>query len=535
MNPDVERLAAFEADGTLSPADAAHARSLLTDTREPLDRVLTQLGLISETELATRYGADAGVTVDLAPLQAGAAGYTRYDEALNRDFLLARRVAPIGEHDGALVAAVVDPLADEGLRGLAFATGLPVQPIVTTHTAFSEIYARRFADDRDDAGEGARDVSADSSRLKDLASTAPVVRLVNRLVSQAVGEHASDIHIEPGPREARVRLRTDGQLRELEGLAPSLAAGVVSRIKVLADLDIAERRRAQDGRFSLPVGGRSVDLRVSVVPARHGESLVIRLLDPQATLTKIDALGFSDGVRQVAEKALARPHGLILVTGPTGSGKTTSLYAFLRQLADGRRKILTIEDPIEYEIDGIAQSQINPAIDVTFASALRAFLRHDPDVLMVGEIRDAETARTAIQSAMTGHLVLSTIHTNDAPSAVTRLMDMGIEGYLIASTLSAVIAQRLVRRTCQSCQGAGCDDCHGEGVAGRVALAEGFFNTDAIASAIHEPFDPAALKAALANQGFVPLADDGAAKVAAGLTTRDEVRRTLGAEQTHER
>lgn len=535
MERDLERLTAFEADGTLSPADSAHARSLLADTREPLDRVLTQLGLISETDLATRYAVDAGVPVDLVPLQSGAASFTEFDDTLNRDFLLARRVAPVTERDGRLVAAVVDPRADEALRGLAFATGREVEPVVTTHSAFAELYARRFAEDAGETGDGDRDVSADSSRLKDLASTAPVVRLVNRLVAQAVAEQASDIHLEPGPREAVVRLRTDGRLRQIESLAPNLASGVVSRIKVLADLDIAERRRAQDGRFSLPVGGRSVDLRVSVVPARHGESLVIRLLDPQATLTSIDALGYGDAVKAVAEQALARPQGLILMTGPTGSGKTTSLYAFLRRLADGQRKILTIEDPIEYEIDGIAQSQINPAIDVTFASALRSFLRHDPDVLMVGEIRDAETARTAIQAAMTGHLVLSTVHTNDAPSAILRLMDMGIEGYLLASTISAVFAQRLVRRTCQSCGGAGCEVCHGEGVQGRVALAEAFLNTEDTAAAIHDPFDAGALKAALAAQGFQTLADDARAKLAAGHTTRQEIAAVLGEDVTGDR
>ncbi|MCP2671228.1 GspE/PulE family protein [Maricaulaceae bacterium EIL42A08] len=535
MERDLERLTAFEADGTLSPADSAHARSLLADTREPLDRVLTQLGLISESDLATRYAEDAGVPVDLAPLQSGAAEFIRYDAQLNRDFLLARRVAPVADRDGRILAAIVDPGADEALAGLAFATGCKVEPVVTTHAAFADLYARRFGEEAGENSDTDRDVSADSSRLKDLASTAPVVRLVNRLVAQAVAEQASDIHLEPGPREAIVRLRTDGRLRQIESLAPSLAGGVVSRIKVLADLDIAERRRAQDGRFSLPVGGRSVDLRVSVVPARHGESLVIRLLDPQATLTSIDALGYSDAVRAVAEQALSRPQGLILMTGPTGSGKTTSLYAFLRRLADGKRKILTIEDPIEYEIDGIAQSQINPAIDITFASALRSFLRHDPDVLMVGEIRDAETARTAIQAAMTGHLVLSTVHTNDAPSAIIRLMDMGVEGYLLASTISAVFAQRLVRRTCQSCAGAGCGSCQDEGVQGRIALAEAFLNTDETAAAIHETFNAGALKAALAEQGFQTLADDARAKLAAGLTTAQEIKTVLGEDITGDR
>jgi len=530
MDADTSRLNAFEAEGFLSPAEASHALELLKQTGEPLDQVLTQLGLLTEVFLAERFAREAGCALDVE-LAGAQDKFETYDAELNSDFLLKERVIPVGMADQEVVAAVVDPRREEGLRGVAFALGRPVVPVVTTLSQFNQVFRNRFGNSDDEGLSSASlDVSADSDRLKDLASAAPVVRLVNQLVTMATEARASDIHLEPGPREATIRFRVDGVLRDVERLPLSQAVAFVSRIKILAELDIAERRRPQDGRFSIPVAGRSIDLRVSVVPAQHGESLVVRLLDPEASLRDLESLGYSNQIANVAKSSLKRPHGLILVTGPTGSGKTTSLYAFLRQLADGERKILTIEDPIEYRLAGIAQSQTNPLIGVTFASALRSFLRHDPDVVMVGEIRDTETAQTAVQAAMTGHLVLSTLHTNDAASAIVRLMDMGVEDYLLSSTLVGVFAQRLVRRTCSSCGGKGCESCQGSGFMGRIALAEAFEVDADLRDAIKQTASDKDISAALSKQGFVPMSVDGKMKIEAGLTTQDEVNRAIGKE-----
>jgi general secretion pathway protein E len=528
MDTDSARLSAFEAEGILSTAEAAHAHELLKQTGEPLDQILTQLGLLTEQFLAEYYARASGFDLDVE-LAKSAISFDTYDFALNPDFLLKERIIPVGQANGHVLAALVDPGRDEGVRGVAFALQHPVLPIITTLSQFNQVFRGRFGKtETDETDIDILDVSADSDRLKDLASAAPVVRLVNQLVTMAAKARASDIHLEPGSRDATVRFRVDGVLRDMETLPTAQAVAFVSRIKVLAELDIAERRRPQDGRFTIPVAGRSIDLRVSVVPAQHGESLVVRLLDPEASLRDLESLGYSSATANVAKRCLGKPHGLILVTGPTGSGKTTSLYAFLRQLADGERKILTIEDPIEYRLAGIAQSQTNALIGVTFASALRSFLRHDPDVVMVGEIRDTETAQTAVQAAMTGHLVLSTLHTNDAPSAIVRLIDMGVEDYLLSSTLVGVFAQRLVRRTCDDCGGSGCDDCQGSGFKGRVALAEAFEVDSHVRDAIKGHANDQNIASAIARQGFVPMAIDGQAKVDLGLTTSDEVHRAIG-------
>jgi general secretion pathway protein E len=526
MDIDQSRLLALETDGVLTPGETAHAVELLRQTHEPLDHVLTQLGLVTEADLAERFASETGCAVLEPDLPADALPESVF-VGLNPEFLRRERVLPVARIEGRLVAAVVDPARADGLNGLRFALEEAVDPAIVTASRFGQLFNERFELQADDESDLGLDVAADSDRLRDLASAEPVIRLVNSIIARAVEARASDIHLEPGAREAAVRLRVDGVLRTVERLPQAQSLAFVSRIKVLADLDIAERRRPQDGRVTLPVGGRSVDFRVSVVPAQHGESLVVRLLDPEASLRDLDSLGFSAPVADVARRALKKPHGLILVTGPTGSGKTTSLYAFLRQLADGQRKILTIEDPIEYRLPGIAQSQTNSAIGVTFASALRSFLRHDPDVVMVGEIRDTETAKTAVQAAMTGHLVLSTLHTNDAPSAIVRLLDMGVEDYLLGSTLSAVFAQRLVRRLCPTCAGAGCDTCDDTGFHGRMAIAEGFNVDDDLREMIGQAAAAPVLRHALAEKGFRTMRDDGLERVAAGLTREDEVQRAV--------
>ena len=529
MTTDQTRLQAMEADGVLTHAEAAHASELLRRTREPLDHVLTQLGLVSETDIAERYARESGRPIWTEGL-AGDPGLDQLDACLNAEFLRRERMLPVAVRDNAVIVAAVDPLNTTALDGVAFALDRPVEPVVVTAGRLALMQKERFTEAAapDATGTGKLDVSADSDRLRDMASAEPVIRLVNATIASAVNVRASDIHLEPGARDAEIRFRVDGVLKTVERLPLSQALAFVSRVKVLADLDIAERRRPQDGRVSLPVAGRSIDFRVSVVPAQHGESLVVRLLDPEAALKQVASLGFPDQVARVAEAALQRPHGLVLVTGPTGSGKTTTLYAFLRQLADGKRKILTIEDPIEYRLAGVAQSQTNAQIGVTFASALRSFLRHDPDVVMVGEIRDAETARTAVQAAMTGHLVLSTLHTNDAPSAIVRLMDMGVEDYLLASTLSAVFAQRLVRRKCPACAGAGCAACDDSGYAGRLSIAEGFLVDTDVSALISRTMDARALREAIAAKGYRTMVDDGRDRIAAGLTSEAEVRRAAG-------
>lgn len=528
MSIHVSRLQAFQEQGALSPADAAHALELVQQTGEPLDQILAQLGLMSETALAEALATEAGVPLAEDSLLPDATELAGFRALMNAEFLRQERVLPLRLEGSNVVCAVVDPRNADAIAGVEFALRQTVRPVVVTISEFNRLAEDHLAEDADAADTTELDVSADAARLRDLASAAPTVRLVNLLISTAVDARASDIHIEPGQRDAEIRLRIDGTMRTERSISTAQALALVSRIKVLAELDIAERRRPQDGRFSLPVAGRSVDLRISVVPGQFGEGVVIRLLDPAASLQELSQLGYPEHVTDVAEQALSRPHGLILVTGPTGSGKTTSLYSFLRRLADGERKILTIEDPIEYRLPGIAQSQTNAAIGVTFASALRSFLRHDPDVVMVGEIRDAETARTAVQAAMTGHLVLSTLHTNDAPSAVLRLIDMGVEDYLLASTLVAVFGQRLVRRHCPACAGAGCEQCQGSGYRGRLALAEAFLVDDEVRRNIRAGGTVQDLRDHLATRDYQTMTDDAAIKLDAGLTSPDEVQRALG-------
>lgn len=527
-HPDKGRLDGLVEARVLSGSEAAHALALLAHTQEPLDRVLTQAGIASETSIAAFYAERSGVPLadpeflaNLPPLPDDMLGQ------LNPDFLQSERIWPLGLDGAAVVAGVVDPDNLVAADALAFALSRTVKPVILTQAQFDAcILAEPVSDEPSSVGENF-DVFADAERLRDMAAAGPVVRHLDGIIAAATRMRASDIHIELQHREAKVRYRVDGLLHDQDSWPLSQAVAVISRVKVLAELDITERRRPQDGRFSVPVSGRAIDLRVSVVPGQYGESLVLRLLDPDASLHAVEELGFSDQTMAVARRALSLPHGLILVTGPTGSGKTTTLYAFLRQLATAERKILTIEDPIEYRLRGIAQSQTNPAIGVTFSSALRAFLRHDPDVMMVGEIRDAETAQTAVQAAMTGHLVLSTLHTNDAASAVTRLRDMGVEDYMVASTLVAAFGQRLVRRACPACKGAGCSHCQHSGFSGRVAVTEGFGVDDDVRAALRSAKPDNALSRLLAERRFATMWEDGLAKVEAGITSRAELMRAL--------
>jgi general secretion pathway protein E len=363
--------------------------------------------------------------------------------------------------------------------------------------------------------------------LVQMANEAPVVKLVNLLLVEALKARASDVHLESFTSGLKVRYRVDGVLQDAPSPPAQLASHVISRLKIMAELDIAERRLPQDGRIRLRLQDRDVDVRVSTVPTLHGESVVLRLLDANRGRLSLESLGMAADMLRQLKEVLSRPNGIVLVTGPTGSGKTTTLYAAVEMLRTGREKILTVEDPIEYEL-GVPQMPVNEKVGVTFATALRALLRQDPDVMLVGEIRDGETAEIATQAALTGHLVLSTLHTNDAPSALTRLLDLGVASYLVASTVQAVLAQRLVRTLCGDCAGAGCDACRGSGYRGRVGIYELLVMDDAMRKLLQSSADASALRARMVAAGAATLADDGDRQVRAGITTAAEIRRVIG-------
>lgn len=425
---------------------------------------------------------------------------------------------------------------------------------LSQHYAVSSEAARSIAESIDSDLDALADSAGATADLLDSQDDAPIVRLINGLISEAIGQSASDIHIEPAEHAVLVRLRIDGIMREVLQAPARLRARLVSRIKVMARLDIAEKRLPQDGRISLTLGGRGVDVRVSTLPSRYGERVVMRLLDKDQGLRSLDALGMSDDLLAQFKASLQTPNGIVLVTGPTGSGKTTTLYAALNLLNDRTRNILTVEDPIEYAMDGVGQTQVNAKIGMTFAAGLRAILRQDPDIVMVGEIRDGETAQIAVQASLTGHLVFSTVHTNDAVAAITRLKDMGVEPYLLASTLRAIVAQRLVRRLCPLCkkpsiigphekallrtigaedatvyEGAGCPQCRGSGYVGRIGLYEFVAVDDEIRRQIHAGATEQEL-AAHAFRTSAPLLHSGLRCVASGVTSLSDVLRAANAQ-----
>jgi general secretion pathway protein E len=370
--------------------------------------------------------------------------------------------------------------------------------------------------------------------LLEAADDAPIIRMLNALLTQAANDGASDIHIEPYERSSSVRFRVDGTLREVVQPNKALHAALISRLKVMAELDIAEKRLPQDGRISLRIGGKAIDVRVSTLPSAYGERAVLRLLDKTEAKFSLQGLGMSGDVLSGFEHLIRQPHGIVLVTGPTGSGKTTTLYAALSRMDTASANVLTVEDPIEYELPGIGQTQVNPKIDLSFAKALRAILRQDPDIIMIGEIRDYETAQIAIQASLTGHLVLATLHTNDAPSAVTRLTDMGVEPFLLSSSLLGVLAQRLVRKLCPVCkrsdgrgrwQAVGCAACGSSGYKGRTGVYELMVADDAVRALIHERAPEARLLAAAQAAGLRSMREDGERVVASGVTSPEEVLR----------
>ncbi|THD60653.1 GspE/PulE family protein [Phenylobacterium sp.] len=546
--------ALVESRGLVAPETLARARIVQAETGERFHSVLTRLGLVSEQALAQLIAEAASLPI------ASASDYPALPLATDRvseRFLREFKAVLLRETDRGFDAAMVDPLDPYPRRALAFALGAPVTLSVARASDVEAALERLYGAQADDAFaiDGEADL-ADLERLKDMASDAPAIRAINRLIARAVEERASDIHLEAAEDSLTVRFRVDGEMHNLEAFPAAMRAPIVSRIKVMAGLNIAERRAPQDGRLRLAVRGHDIDLRVATSPTINGESVVLRLLDRTKLTLDFTALGFDGEVLAKLRETLARPNGVVLVTGPTGSGKTTTLYAALNELNTPQRKILTIEDPIEYRLAGVNQMQVNPAIGLNFAAALRSFLRQDPDVMMVGEVRDLETARVAVQAALTGHMILSTLHTNSAASSVTRLLDMGIEPFLITSTLNAVLAQRLVRRLCESCREPyapiapietrtedgevrrieidrlyhpkGCPACGGTGFHGRVALVELLVMDAEIARLVLDRAEAREIAAAALAGSMRSMLSDGVMKAWAGITTLEEVLRVTG-------
>ena len=540
-------------NGKIDRQGLDRAASLGNSTGERLDIVLTRLGLVSEVDMTQALAEHLGIPV---------AAIEHYPDApvlpdtLAPNFLRRVGVVPLEDQDDALVLAMADPLDHETVDAIRLLTGKPVTPWAAIPMEIGRALARLYGKDgdidafaADQAGFADRDLyRADADRIRDRAGEAPMVKLVDSLIADAVSARASDIHIEPSPDRLRLRLRIDGVLRDLDPPPIALRSAIVSRIKVMANLDIAERRLAQDGRIRTSVAGREIDIRVSCVPVQHGESVVLRLLDKSRGLLDFDGLGFAADTGSQLESMLGLSNGIVLVTGPTGSGKTTTLYAALQRLNGPERKIVTAEDPVEYELDGINQIQVKPAIGLSFATVLRAVLRQDPDVMMIGEIRDEETAAISIQAALTGHLVLSTLHTNNAAGAITRLLDMGVESYLLTSALKAVVAQRLVRTLCTECRApetpdavvledlgidagaalfraVGCPSCSGTGYRGRSVVAECLPLDEGIRNLVQARANTETIAAAATELEFRTLRQDGLLKALTGVTSLEEVLR----------
>ena len=539
--------------GKLTPRDLERALAAQREMGGALDGVLVSLGLVSEPDAAQALAqhlrlpfVPADAFPDVLPELPG----------LQPDFLRTHRVLPLRAENGQLQVAMRAPQDAFVVKALHLSTGLDVRPAVGLASDIDKALLRQ-ADEADadalNEGTGEEGDAGDFvEHLRDLASEAPVIRLVNAIIGRVIELRASDIHLEPFDDGLHVRYRIDGVLHPGDMVPAAQGAAVSSRVKLLAHLDIAERRLPQDGRIKTRVKGRELDLRVSTVPTVWGESVVMRVLDRASVRFGLDDMGFEADTLARFKQLIHRPHGILLVTGPTGSGKTTTLYAALATLDAATQKIITVEDPVEYQLEGINQIQVHPQINLSFANALRSILRQDPDIIMIGEMRDGETAQIAVQSSLTGHLVLSTLHTNTAASAVVRMQDMGVERYLITSTVNGVLAQRLVRRLCPHCktpvqpapallqssglgrflpagqpmyQATGCEHCRGTGYQGRGAIHELLVVDETLRSAILQGHDAGALQALAVQGGMLTLYDDGLRKVAAGVTSLDELLR----------
>ncbi len=536
----------------LQDAEAEHA-----DSGRSLGRVLIDRGMVTEKDLVAALTTQIGMEfVDLKDTEIDARAATLVSENLMRRHV----VIPIRMTDGKLIVATSDPSNVVALDDIRTVTGMDVEAVVATREDVLDAIAK-YAAMSDDIESVAHDLAGDDDEYGDLndikAATeeAPIVKFVNLLISQAVADGASDIHIEPGERELRVRYRIDGVLHEVMRSPRSIQNGVISRLKIMADVDIAERRIPQDGRISLTVHGKQIDLRFSTLPAVYGEKVVMRILDKTSVMLTLDDLGFLEHNNQRFRESYTKPYGMILVTGPTGSGKSTTLYATLNVLNQPEVNIVTTEDPVEYQLAGITQVQVRNKVGLTFASALRSILRQDPDIVLVGEMRDRETAQIGVEAALTGHLVLSTLHTNDAPSAVTRLTEMGIEPFLVGSAVDCVLAQRLARRVCNKCvdmrqpeatvlkeagfdddivaerpeipHAVGCSACSNTGYRGRLAVHEVMTVTEEIERLAVARASSDEIHRLAVEQGMRTLREDGLSKVLLGRTTVEEIGRVV--------
>lgn len=544
-------------ENVLDPQNIDRARRAATSTGERFDHVLAKLGLLPENvlieALARHLRIEIATARDIPPEAV-------LPTIIRPDFIRARKVLPIASDPEQLTVAVVDPLDDEPLRALAYLTGLRIRACLVSADQFQRsvrlLYGDKKAEDASQADARIDEASeTDVQRLRDIANEAPVIRLVNEFISAAVDAKASDVHIEPGIDGVAVRYRVDGHLLQARMLSSGLRAAVTSRIKIMAKLDIAERRMPQDGRIKIPVRGIDIDFRVSTIPTVYGESVVMRILDRSRVELDFVKLGFDADRIRLLDDLMNLPNGIVLVTGPTGSGKTTTLYTALTQLNRPNVKVFTVEDPVEYQIAGINQVQVHAAIGLDFPHSLRSILRQDPDIVMIGEIRDLETARIAIQASLTGHLVFSTLHTNSAAATISRLIDMGVENYLLASTVNGILAQRLVRRLCPQCaaphvsadvwrprivreigggdagrdlrilQPVGCDACGGSGFSGRIAIAELMKIDKEARDCILSRSSDAQLENVARRGGMRTMYEDGLHKVGMGHTTIEEVLR----------
>ena len=542
--------------GFITPEQLETALEEHRKTPKSLGRVLIDLGMIKEADLVRALAEQVGLEfVDLNEFPIDATSTVLLPEALSRRY----RAIPIGERDGRLLVAMSDPANVYALDDIRTITGRDVQPVVATANDVEEAIQKFSGMDSQVeamASIAAESVDETTADLEEALEDAPIVKLVNAIMTQAVGDRASDVHLEPAEHNVRIRFRVDGVLHEPMPPAPkSIQGGLISRLKVMADLNIAERRVPQDGRISMKVGGRALDLRVATLPTVHGEKVVIRVLDKSNALLRLEDLGFLENAYDRFSESFRKPYGAILVTGPTGSGKSTTMYSTLNILNEESKNIITVEDPVEYRLPGVNQMQVNPKAGLTFASALRSILRADPDIVLIGEIRDKETATIAIEAALTGHLVLSSLHTNDAPSAISRLVEMDVETFLVASAIDAVVAQRLARKLCERCRvvyqpeqaeleaagfpewlwpeipqlfkAQGCPACSNTGYRGRIGLYEVMRMSEEIERLTVERASADAIRNVAVQQGMMTLRDDGLEKARMGITTLDEVARVV--------
>jgi len=531
----------------------ATIREQMQETGLPL--LLVKLGLCSEKDVANALAKVTGLPIVNSELYPDA---PVLPEQISLRFLKEFHVVGIAADEDKIVVAVMDPENDFVMQSLQLICEQQIELQIGILSEIDKALEAQYDEGKSQMDQITDNLDTNESlddieHLKDLASEAPVIRMVNLIFQRALESKASDIHFEPFDAELIIRLRIDGVLQKIEGPPANATAAVISRIKLMAKLNIAERRLPQDGRIKIQMQGKEIDLRVSTTPTMYGESVVIRLLDKESVVFDFASLGFEESNQKLFVDVLAKPHGIVLITGPTGSGKSTTLYTALTQLNTPEKKIITVEDPVEYQLNGVNQIQAKPKIGLTFSSALRSIVRQDPDVIMIGEMRDLETAKIAVQSALTGHLVLSTLHTNDAAGALARLLDMGLDDYLLTSTVNGILAQRLVRKLCMHCRESyqppaevieekglgrfmkkgeltlyhaiGCKECGGIGYSGRLAIIEFLVMNDSIRKMVMEHKESGLIQEEAVRCGMLTIYQDGLAKAAKGMTTLEEVLR----------